>query len=246
MSNHNLLHDSADELGPIRVFDDGQYRVLSFAEGDEQSRIRLSKPHILQHEYTQAMMLPLLFCQPKRICLLGLGGGALLHALYYAISGVQITAVELRQEVLDAAKMYFKLPQGKRITLDVANATDYLEEGLPKKVDLLMTDLYNTEGMDRAVLQESFILNCAKNIKEDGWLVLNCWNDYKSHDVLHELIKAHFIDVRALDTGTGNWVIIAGKRKDALNVKELKANANKIGLQLEIPLGKWLSRLNAI
>jgi len=31
-SPENLLHDSADDLGPIRIFDDGQYRVLSFAE----------------------------------------------------------------------------------------------------------------------------------------------------------------------------------------------------------------------
>ena len=246
MSHHNLLHDSADELGPIRVFDDGQYRVLSFAEGDEQSRIRLSTPHVLQHEYTQAMTLPLLFCQPKRICILGLGGGALLNALYYAIPNVQITAVELRQEVLDAAQMYFKLPQGKRVTLEVANATDRLEEGLAKKVDLLMTDIYNTEGMDRAVLQESFISNCAKNIKEDGWLALNCWNDYKNHDELNELIKRHFVDVRALDTGTGNWVIIAGKKKNHSTGKELKNNAQKIGVQLGIPLTKWLSRLTSL
>jgi spermidine synthase len=246
MSQNNLLHDSADELGPIRVFDDGQYRVLSFADGDEQSRIRLSKPHILQHEYTQAMTLPLLFCQPKRICILGLGGGALLNALYHAIPSVQITAVELRQEVLDAAQMYFKLPQGKRITLEVANASDYLADGLSKKVDLLMTDIYNTEGMDRVVLQESFIANCAKNIKEDGWLALNCWNNYKNHDELNALIKTHFLDVRALDTGTGNWVILAGKKKDTSSSKELKASAHKIGLQLEIPLSKWLSRLNTI
>lgn len=246
MSHHNLLHDSADELGPIRVFDDGQYRVLSFAEGDEQSRIRLSTPHVLQHEYTQAMTLPLLFCQPKRVCILGLGGGALLNALYYAIPNVQITAVELRQEVLDAAQMYFKLPQGKRVTLEVANATDRLEEGLTKKVDLLMTDIYNTEGMDRAVLQESFISNCAKNIKDDGWLALNCWNDHKSHDTLHELIKEHFLDVRALDTGSGNWVILAGKKKNHANGKELKAMAQKVGVQLSIPLNKWLSRLTSI
>ena len=36
MNQHNLIHDSADEYGAIRVIDDGQYRILSFAEGDEQ------------------------------------------------------------------------------------------------------------------------------------------------------------------------------------------------------------------
>ncbi|MFQ3187591.1 spermidine synthase [Marinomonas primoryensis] len=246
MSHQNLLHDSADELGPIRIFDDGQYRVLSFAEGDEQSRIRLSTPHILQHEYTQAMMLPLLFCDPKRVCILGLGGGALLHALHHTIPAIHITAVELRQEVMDAAEMYFKLPRGKRITLSVANAIDCMAEGLPKKVDLLMTDLYNTEGMDRGVLQASFIENCAKNIKDDGWLALNCWMNDKNNQDLTDIIKKHFIDVRALDTGGGNWVIIAGKRMNHGNAKELKAHALSLSNHMGFQLTKWLSRLSAV
>lgn len=246
MSHQNLLHDSADELGPIRIFDDGQYRVLSFAEGDEQSRIRLSTPHILQHEYTQAMMLPLLFCDPKRVCILGLGGGALLHALHHTIPAIHITAVELRQEVMDAAEMYFKLPRGKRITLNVANAIDCMAEGLPKKVDLLMTDLYNTEGMDRGVLQASFIENCAKNIKDDGWLALNCWMNDKNNQDLTDIIKKHFIDVRALDTGGGNWVIIAGKRMNHGNAKELKAHALSLSNHMGFQLTKWLSRLSAV
>ena len=246
MSHQNLLHDSADELGPIRIFDDGQYRILSFAEGDEQSRIRLSTPHILQHEYTQAMMLPLLFCEPKRVCILGLGGGTLLNALHYTVPAIHITAVELRQEVMDAAEMYFKLPKGKRISLEVANAIDYMAEGLPKKVDLLMTDLYNTEGMDRSVLQASFIENCAKNIKEDGWLALNCWIDQKNNHELTAIIKQHFNDVRALDTGSGNWVIIAGKRMNHSNAKELKAAAQKLSDKMGFQLTKWLSRLSEI
>lgn len=246
MNHQNLLHDSADELGPIRVFDDGQYRILSFAEGDEQSRVRLSTPHILQHDYTQAMMLPLLFCEPKRVCILGLGGGALLNALHHTVPAVHITAVELRQEVMDAAELYFKLPRSKRITLEVANGVDYMAAGLPKKVDLLMTDLYNTEGMDRAVLQASFIEHCANNIKEDGWLALNCWVDHKNNIELTDLIKTHFNDVRALDTGSGNWVIIAGKRSNQDNSKELKATAQKLSNQLGFPLTKWLTRLSTI
>lgn len=246
MSYQNLLHDSSDELGPIRIFDDGQYRILSFADGDEQSRIRLATPHILQHEYTQAMMLTLLFCEPKRVCVLGLGGGTLLNALHHAIPAIHITAVELRQEVMDAAEMYFKIPKGKRINLEVANAMDYITVGLSKKVDILMTDLYNTQGMDRAVLRDSFIENCAKNIKEDGWLALNCWVDHKNNHALTELLKVHFNDVRALDTGSGNWVVIAGKRKNNANAKELKATAQKFSLLLGIPLNRWLSRLTTL
>ncbi|REG85498.1 spermidine synthase [Marinomonas pollencensis] len=246
MNHLNLLHDSADEYGPIRVFDDGKFRILSFADGDEQSRIQLSTPHVLQHEYTQAMTLSLLFSQPKRIGILGLGGGTLLNALYHAIPSVQITAVELRQEVIDAAQMYFKLPNGKRIQIENDDAQNYLVSGFAKKVDILMTDLYNTEGMERGVLQTSFLENCAKNIKENGLLVLNCWMDHKNDLELVANLKRIFVDVRAIDTGSGNWVVLAGKQKNELNGKELKASAQKISAQLGFPLSRWLSKMYSL
>ncbi|KZN12419.1 spermidine synthase [Marinomonas sp. TW1] len=246
MSQHNLLYDAADEFGPIRVFDDGQYRILSFADGDEQSRIRLSTPHVLQHEYTQAMMLALLFCQPKRVCILGLGGGTLIHALYHAVPSVQISAVELRADVLDAAELFFKLPRGKRIQLTLDNAIDHVEQGLDKKVDLLMTDIYNTHGMDIHVLAPSFIENCAKNIKETGWLVLNCWIDQKHNDDFTQCLKEHFRSVSALDTGSGNWVILAGKQKPDHTAKELKTMAQKLSNTLGFSLNKWLTRLTEL
>lgn len=246
MNYINLLHDSADEFGPIRVYDDGKFRILSFADGDEQSRIKLATPHILQHEYTQAMALSLIFCQPKRVGILGLGGGTLLSALYHAVPSIQITVVELREEVIESAKMYFKLPQGKRIQIEHADAQEYIKQGFSKKVDILMTDLYNTDGMERGVLQESFINNCAKQIKEDGWLVLNCWANHKDDPTLISILKKQFNDIRALDTGTGNWVVLAGKRKNDMNLKELKAASLKVSSQLGFPLAKWLSRLTEV
>lgn len=246
MDHQNLIHDSADEYGPIRVFDDGQFRILSFADGDEQSRIRLATPHVLQHEYTQAMMLSLLFCQPKRICILGLGGGSLLNAFYHSVPSIHITSVELRCEVIEAAKMFFKLPQGKRIELIEDDAKSFLEQGLSRKVDILMTDIYKTDGMDRSVIQEDFIMNCWKNLKEEGWLVLNCWTEHKDNSNLISLLKRSFYDIRTLDTGSGNWVVLAGKKKDTKTNKELKVIAQKISDKLGFSLTKHLSRLHNI
>ncbi|MEL0636715.1 spermidine synthase [Marinomonas sp. TI.3.20] len=243
MNNLNLLHDSADEYGPIRIYDDGKFRILSFADGDEQSRIQLSAPHILQHEYTQAMTIPLLFIEPKRIGILGLGGGTLLNALYHAIPGIQITAVELRQEVIDTAEMYFRLPKGKRVQIKNADAQLFIQDGFDKKVDILMTDLYNTDGMEIGILETSFLENCAKNIKENGWLVLNCWRNYKDNPELIAQLKRIFVDVRALDTGSGNWVVLAGKQKNDMNAKELKAAGQKLSTQLGFQVSRWLSKM---
>lgn len=70
-----LSYQAQDEYGTVTVYDDGDCYILSFAAHDEQSRCLKAAPHILQYDYTQAMLLVLLFCRPKRVLLLGLGGG---------------------------------------------------------------------------------------------------------------------------------------------------------------------------
>lgn len=96
MADATLLHETQDALGPIRVLDYGDTRVLSFGDNDEQSKILKTAPHIPQHTYVQGMLLVLLFCQPKSAIVLGLGGGALIHALRRFDAAIKLTAVELR------------------------------------------------------------------------------------------------------------------------------------------------------
>lgn len=246
MNAHSLIHSAQDEYGEIKLFDDGQYRILSFAEGDEQSRIKIKSPHILQHEYTQAMLLPLLYAQPKRIAVLGLGGGTLIHTFNHHIPKVQIEAVELRHIVLEAAKTYFKLPINKRIQYHQANAITFVSAQQIKKVDFLMVDLYDSEGMDKHVLTESFLHDCYNNLKLNGWLVINCWIDNKHNEELTNNLKAHFANVLALDTGTGNWVILASNLSLDLTGKELKSRALKLSNDYEFAFNKWLTRIQTL
>ncbi len=246
MTNSNSIYSCDDEYGNINVLDDGKHRILSFAEGDEQSKQSIATPYVLQHEYTQAMMLVLLFKQPKRITLLGLGGGCLLTTLHHHIAGINITAVELRQNVIDIAERFFRLPRGKKIQVIQQCANQYLERNDQKKVDILFTDIYNTKGMDESVLQQKFIEQCDRHIKEDGWLVLNCWSEHTNHPELIEYLRTYFLDIRALDTGCGNWVILASKSFQTPTEKQLKNQAQKLSSELGFNATKWLSRLNEL
>ena len=67
------IYRSFDEYGLLRVFEDGNKRYLAFAEDDEQSCQLKSEPLLLQHDYTRAMLLVLLFTQPQNIMLFGAG-----------------------------------------------------------------------------------------------------------------------------------------------------------------------------
>lgn len=244
--NIQTLHHSEDEFGTITVLDDGECRILAFAPNDEQSRCLKATPHVLQYEYTQAMLLVLLFCQPKRVLILGLGGGSLVTALHRHIPGIHITAVELRATVIDIAHRFFQMPRSKRLQIIQQDADDFLNNAEIRKVDVIFADLYHGDGVDHVQLRADFIARCAANIKEDGWLVMNCWTEQREDPLLRDALRAHFTDIRTVLTASKNWVIIAGKAPDFQTTRALKDTAEHLSASLGFPLIRSLMRSRAL
>lgn len=232
-----------DEQGRVTVYDDGDCYILSFAANDEQSRCLKAAPHILQYDYTQAMLLVLLFVKPKRVLLLGLGGGSLASALYHAVAGIHITAVELRAAVIEIAQRYFQLPSAKRIELIQQNADVFLQNSHLRKVDVIFADLYDATGTAEVQLRTDFIRRCAELLKEQGWLVLNCWQEQQTDEYLRAALHAEFANVRYVLTGSKNWVILAGKVANYQSTSVLKETAANWSDKLEFSLHKHLARL---
>ncbi|MCG9697634.1 fused MFS/spermidine synthase [Shewanella sp. Isolate11] len=242
MTDFQAIYRSEDEFGPLMVLEDKQMRILSFGDNDEQSKLLKSAPHIPQHTYLQAMLLVLLYKKPKRVIILGLGGGGLIHALRHFDRAIKITAVELRSAVIDIAQRYFQLPSGKKLTLIHQDATEFLVQREHKQVDVIFADIYGADGVDENQLTETFIANAASLIKSDGYLVLNCWKEHSKDQQLLSLLQIHFAEVRACLTGGGNWVILAGKVAQDISSSGLKAQAQQLSLQLDFPLSRSLTR----
>ncbi|QLQ31144.1 MAG: methyltransferase domain-containing protein [Candidatus Thiothrix singaporensis] len=245
MPEIQTLYDNADEFGPITVTDDGQCRILSFAANDEQSCCLKAAPHVLQFEYTQAMLLVLLFQQPRRVLVLGLGGGSLVSALHHCVPGVRITAVELRQSVIDLAYRYFQMPRGKRVQVVCGNADAYVCAEQAHKQDVVFADLYHSCGVDDVQLKADFIARCAAILKQDGWLVLNCWNEHREDAILRKALQACFSDIRTVLTSSRNWVILAGKTPSWHTNSEMKETAFQLSSALGFPLTRHLARMRA-
>ncbi|QYK02091.1 spermidine synthase [Shewanella psychrotolerans] len=242
MTDYQTIHRSEDEFGPVIVLEDRDMRLLSFGDTDEQSKLLKSAPHIPQHTYLQAMLLVLLFIKPKRVIVLGLGGGGLIHALRNYDRAINVTAVELRASVIEVAKRYFQLPIGKKLSLIHQDATDFLVQRDHKKADVIFADIYGADGVDENQLTETFIANASSMVKADGYLVLNCWKEHSQNRELLALLQIHFSEVRACLTGGGNWVVIAGKVARDITSSGLKADAQQLSVQLDFPLARSLTR----
>ncbi|MDB6062320.1 MAG: Spermidine synthase [Verrucomicrobiaceae bacterium] len=232
-----------DEFGPVQVFDDGAKRYLSFGEGEEQSCVLKAEPHRLQHDYTRAMLLPLLFTQPRSALLVGLGGGALVNCLLHHLPELQLQVVELRHAVVKVARRYFELPRDERLTIIEQDVAAFFDDGEPLQTDLLLSDIYGAEGMDPQYFQPWYIEACARVLSDTGWLVLNCWDEHRGEHETLQAIAETFAEVYTCTVPSGNWIILASKQKNSIAEAELKAVAKLQSKQFGYSVSENLHRL---
>lgn len=242
MSEYQSLKQVNDQWGEISVLDNGTYRVLAFGDNDEQSKQLKLSPHIPQHTYIQAMLMVLAFSAPKSAIILGLGGGALVHALRHYDPAIKLTAVELRPQVIEIAKRYFQLPLSKKLTLIEADAMAFLQHNDHKRVDVIFADLYHEEGVDKQQLTETFIKASADMLKSEGIVVLNCWKEHSVNEELKDYLNKHFSDVYACLTNSSNWIVFASKKPSTFTELGLKSKMQQLSLKLDYQLGKSFCR----
>jgi len=238
MSHYRRLCQAEDDLGPIWVLEDEEFRILAFAENDEQSKISKREPHVPAHSYVQAMLQVLLFSEPRSAIVLGLGGGALVHALRRFDAAIKVTAVELREQVIALAQKYFYLPMGKKVTLLHQDANQFLCQGEHKRVDIIFADIYGADGVDSRQLDPDFLAGCNRLLKDDGVLVLNCWREHSQDESLRRQLKELFPELYGCLTSGGNWVVFAARRPGQLSLNGIKSRQASLSEQLEFQLGK--------
>jgi len=246
MSHFFEIHRVTDQWGKIHVLSDSYNYYLTFGAGGQQSGMQVNQPDRLLFQYTQAMMLGALFCpKANTALLLGLGAGSLAKSLLVYNEEMNITAVELRQQVIDIAHDWFNLPQSSRINIITGDAFQYIKDS-PPKTDLLFVDLYLDNGIQDSLSSAVFIQDCYDAINDQGCLILNLWDEGKGYlpfdlSLLEETFTSQSL---MLVTDEGNIIVITGKNfQPDPHPRRLQPVAKKMGNQLDIPLQKLLNQL---
>jgi len=151
--------------------------------------------------------------------------------------------VELRQVVVDTAYRYFQLPREERVSVSVMDAGKFLRKAKPGKSDLIFCDLYGPEGLDYQQLQPAFIERCYNHLSDDGWLVLNCWQNHRNEAEGLRSIADWFPDMKVCSVPGGNWTIIAGKQDNSLTQKAQEVRAKELSSTLGFSFTSLLKRM---
>jgi spermidine synthase len=124
--------ETKSDYSHIRVRKRGSVRTLIFVRDNGQevgeTMLDLRFPHRLLAEYTQFMFASYLFQpEPKRVLMVGLGGGAMVRFLQHHAPEVQIDAVEIDPVVVRLADEYFGTRSGEKVNVITADGFEFLE-----------------------------------------------------------------------------------------------------------------------
>lgn len=171
------------------VVDDGSCRYLYFNVRLMQSAMRIKAPHALELRYTQQMMAALLFCpHPRRILLIGLGGGSLAKFCHQRLPGAHCCAVELDPYVI-ALRDAFMLPaDDTRLQIVAGDGREYLSE-VAEGIDLLLVDAFNAQGVAPGFADRVFVERACAKLSDKGVLVMNLAGERQSYEgLIHEVL----------------------------------------------------------
>lgn len=175
-----IIFQTRDSHGELSVEQDATSRSLYFGTRHRQTRMDLLQPTALLLEYTQVMVMSLLFSpQPRRALVVGLGGGALVKFLLRHCPGCRVDVVELRPAVVDVAHRFFDVPkQDPRLRVHTEDGAQFLVNAAartPRLYDLIFVDAFDAHGPATAVMSLDTLRACRQLVSLSGAVVLSDW-----------------------------------------------------------------------
>jgi len=221
--NHIIVRRAAEQILLC-------YRHTHHRTEEVESRLSLTDPLALLSDYTQAMLLALAWQpMPRRMLLLGLGGGRLQMVLHHYLEDAELYTVELDRVVVDVARRFFAILPDQRQHIIVKDGRDYLR-GMPMEApyDLILLDAFQAGGIPLHLCTREFYAECTANLSPAGVVATNLHASTSLYDAVRKTFAVSFRSTLAFRLLGGNVVVI-GSAAERLSPAELQQRAK--GLQ---------------
>ena len=166
-------------FGEILVYDDQDgFRVMEFARGAaRQSLVRLNDPLHIEFEYARIALVSVAFSRqpPRRVLVMGLGGGTLPVFFHRTYPDVLIDVVEIDPEVVRISKRYFNVEEDQRLRIHVGDGRDFLEKVSAETYDIIILDAFGASEVPMHLRTQEFLRAVRLALRPDGVSVSNIW-----------------------------------------------------------------------
>lgn len=210
----DILHKERSLYRNIIVVQNGKQRCLMFrirhGAGARQSCIQLDDPAMLVLDYDKMMMSSLYVAsRPKRVLVIGLGGGNLPSALQQLLPDSRIDVVEIDPAVARCARDYFGFRPGRNTSVTIEDGRVFVRKALKgrRTYDLVMLDAFADDYIPEHMLTKEFLGEVKGLLTPGGVLAANTWSNSALYD--HESTTYQAVFGSFFNLKLENRVIIA-------------------------------------
>jgi spermidine synthase len=170
-----IVFDRTSRFGRVLVIDEGPRRVMRFGSpsASDQSAIEPGNPRAVPVEYVRYAFIGLAHHgRPRRVLMVGLGGGTFTTLVHRALPDATIDALEIDPVVVEAARAHFGLREDDRYRVHVADAAAWIARG-EGTYDFVLLDAYAGEEIPAALGTEAFFRAVARRLAPGGVVAIN-------------------------------------------------------------------------
>jgi len=229
-----VIYEKASPYNAIIVTEDHKgLRTLLFERGGgRQSVVKPGDPDHLELPYARVALAGLALCEePRRILVIGLGGGSLPMFLrkHYPAAGIDVA--EIDPDVVDVAKKYFGFREDERMRAHVGDGRQFIENARQADYDIIFLDAFGARDVPKQLTTREFLQITRRALVPSGVAVANVWRPASNplYDRMVRTYQEAFEEVFILDVpGDVNNIFLALPRAQPLGQGELALLARKI------------------
>ena len=195
-----LIHKKNSLYHRIFVYRSGSVVTLQFGKRrlvQVQSQVNLSnlRQHML--EYTRLAFCGLLYApEPKKMLVLGLGGGVIPREMHHYLPALEIDVVEIDPEIPLIAKRFFGFREDDKLKVHIDDGRMFIKKQLRldpvPKYDLIILDAFNSDYIPFHLMTKEFLEEVKGILAEDGVVIANVFYNNRLFDAEFKTFLAVF------------------------------------------------------
>ncbi len=227
------LYKKQSAYSTIVVTEDEQgLRTLWFEEnGARQSVVKVGDPDHLDLAYAKVMPVGLALVErPRRVLIIGLGGGTIPMFLHKHYPKTTIDVVDIDPDVVDVAKRYFGFREDATLRAHVVDGRRFIEK-CRDPYDIIFLDAFSAENIPYHLATREFLQAVRKAVTPEGVVVSNVWSRGVNslYDSMVRTYQDVFEDLYVVDvSGAGNKILVALPRRQEIERDALARRAGRV------------------
>jgi spermidine synthase len=233
-----VIHRKNSLYNGIFVYKNGSIVSLKFgkrAASNTQSQIDSNDPQQLMLEYTRMTFCGLLYKpEPKRMLVLGLGGGVIPRQMRHYFPAIEIDVAEIDPDIPPIAAQFMGFKEDEKLKVYVDDGRMFIKKQLRRnpvpKYDMIVLDAFNGDYIPFHLMTKEFLQEVKGVLADDGVVIANVFYTNRLFDAEFKTFISVFGRSQAFfGAASGNAMLVSpGPACPILTQQEAVEHAQQI------------------